>query len=134
MPGMFVSVQIFMQQAYKEKILISNIIQADFWAKINDLNKIVLPYYIFFDNFEPKKSSRAGKHKLGGIYGLIGCLSPDIASKIDSINLIFIFYSDHRKKFGNEIIFGKLIREFMMKESKLLLIIKNTPFLFKLLW
>lgn len=46
---------------------------------------------------------------MGGVYGQICCLPPKISAKVDSINLISLFYSDHRKEFGNHIIFEKII-------------------------
>ena len=113
-----------------ESNILSNIIQADFWKeKMNNVvNKIVLPFKIFFDDFETRNGlgSHGGDNKFGGIYGLIDCLPPDIASKLECIQVISLFYSDDRKTFGNESVFQRLMRDLnFLKNNGIELNIKN---------
>ena len=79
----------------------------------NIKDKIVLPFRLFFDDFETRNGlgSHGGDNKFGGIYGIIDCLPPEVASKLECIQVISLFYSDDRKTFGNESVLQRLIKD-----------------------
>ena len=80
----------------KEKKIISNIIQAEFWQKnfiqsgwVNQMENlmIIFPFFIFHDDLQVGNAlgSHASVQSFSTIYAFIGCLPPELASKINSI-------------------------------------------------
>ena len=112
-PNLFKSILQYMRSLINEKNVISNIIQADWWKRNFEhlTEKIILPFYIYFDDFQTKNvlGSHPEKNKFGGVYGQIGCLPPELSARTDSIHLISMFYTNDRKQFGNHAIFERLI-------------------------
>ena len=92
----------------EEKNIISNIDQAKFWKSLpNPSNDIILPLYIFCDDIEVGNplGSRAGVLKFTSIYACIGCLPPDIASRVDSIIFSRIFRTKEKIWFQKKLLF-----------------------------
>lgn len=118
MDGMFQSTLSYMDLLYSEPKIKTNFIQGTLWKKQLekfDKGKIVLPLHIYFDDLEPGNAlgSHAGKNQIGCVYYTIPCLPPNFSSKLDSILVSDIFYSQDRKKIGNKLIFQKLISELL---------------------
>lgn len=76
-------------------------------------NIMCLPLFVFFDDFEVNNplGSHANITKLGGVYVKIPCLPPYLQSKLNSIFLGMLFYSEDRKLFGNVRIFKPFVEE-----------------------
>lgn len=97
---------------YEENKIVSNFIQGRLWrekyAGIKDTHE---PLFVFFDDFETSNSlgSHSGSQKFGGVYVSLPTLPPHLRSKMSNIFVSTLFYSDHRKEFGNESVFKKVI-------------------------
>lgn len=90
-----------------------------------------MPFKLFFDDFEARNAlgSHAGVNKFGAVYGMIDCLPPKLKSKLDSIHLISLFYSEDRKDFGNTVVFQRLINELnFLKNTGIFVTIKNRSY------
>lgn len=99
-----------------EPIVKMNFIQGSLWkeqTRNRNKNEIILPLIIYFDDVETGNAlgSHAGKNEVGCVYSTTPCFPPDFASKLDSIFVTDLFYTHDRKKFGNKIMFAKLISE-----------------------
>lgn len=100
-----------------------NFAQGSFWKAESDIRrngKIYLPFFLYFDDFEVGNplSSRAGIHKLGGIYISFPTLAVDhpsgrfiSSSSLNKILLVGLFHSIDRNNFGNLAIFSPIIAE-----------------------
>lgn len=97
-----------------------NIIQSKFWKeKLKNLNAnnekdtIFIPVMIYFDDFEILNiaGSHSGQYKIGAVYIKILVLPEHLSSKLTSIFLVMLFFSEDRKKFGNKNIFKKLVEK-----------------------
>lgn len=100
--------------------IMSSFIQSNLWKiKSNDSIKIVLPLYLYYDDFEVNNplGSHVGAQKLGAVYVSLACLPPDLASSLDNIFLISLFKTDNRSFFGNSAIFKEIIAELNFLES-----------------
>lgn len=109
-----------------------NYIQGWHWKKIlerkeKDDEVLYLPLVIYFDDFEPNNpmSGHAGIHKLGGIYAKLLCLPPHLASKLWSVIVAMIFYTEDRKEFNNKTILEPLLK--MLKDLENTGITLETP-------
>ncbi|KAL4710135.1 hypothetical protein ACJJTC_016537 [Scirpophaga incertulas] len=97
---------------------IENIVQGSVWKeKINSElekeNEMILPIVVYFDDFEVGNplGSHAGIHKLGGVYVSLPCLPPHYVSQLQHIFILALFHSSDRLKFGNNVVFSKVIDE-----------------------
>lgn len=104
-----------------------NIIQSPLWKKkIKDLNPdnkeniILIPVIIYFDDFEILNplGSHSGQEKIGGLYIKILALPEHLNSKLSTIFLAMLFFTEDRKKFGNEKIFKKLIEKLNVLQNQ----------------
>jgi len=89
-----------------------NFIQGSVWEKkMKDYgeNQIVLPIFLFFDDYEV--GSYSGIHKLGAVYFTIPCIPIHLQSSLSNIFLALLFHSSDRQQFGNHIIIRPLINE-----------------------
>lgn len=118
--GLFDATLKYMQSLYSESKYMKNFIQGNLWKitlkEVSSIIKdgIILPLFIYFDDLETGNAlgSHAGKNLIGCVYAWIPCLPPSIASKLSSILLTQVFYSNDRKvKNGNKKIFSELIEE-----------------------
>lgn len=105
----------YMNESMNFKFLRS-FLQSNFWKnKIpkNEETTLFLPLLIYGDDFEPNNciGSHAGFHKIGGFYCKFLCLPEEISSKLSNIFLICLYFSDDRKKFGNDRIFTEVVNE-----------------------
>lgn len=109
----------------KEKGIISNFVQGELWSekKKNSLLKIVLPIFLYYDDFEVNNplGSHAGVHKIGAVYFSIPCLPPQFRAMIKNIFVAALFHSKDRKNSdeGNDAIFYILVEElnFLAREG-----------------
>ena len=62
--------------------------------------------------------SHAGVNKFSAIYTSIACLPPHIASRLNSIILTCLLYTEDKKACGNEKVFKKLIQELNYLQTK----------------
>lgn len=72
-----------------------------------------MPLVVYFDDVETSNAlgSHAGENEVGVVNVTCPCFPPNFASKLDSILVTDIFYTQDRKTYGNERIFAKLISE-----------------------
>lgn len=92
---------------------VSHIVQTDFWKKKCDTNKVTLPLYIYYDEFESGNplGSHSGIHKIGGIYCSVPTIPDKFSSRLENIFMFQLFHGNDLKKFGNSKIFSNLIEE-----------------------
>lgn len=98
--------------------IVSNIIQSKLWKWHLSLSSdppsiLHLPIFLYFDDFEPLNAlgSHAGAYKIGAVYMGLPFLPDDIVSKLKFILPVALFFSEDRKRFGNDIIFEPIIKE-----------------------
>lgn len=111
-----------------------NILQAKLWltkyAK-DSINDIVLPLYLYFDDLEVANplGSHAGLYKLGAVYASLTCLPPHLACRLKSIFFTLLFFTEDRKKLGNEPIFRRVIDEInYLQRTGIRIIIDNVMY------
>ena len=104
-----------MEDLYNDKTVIRNFIQGNLWNEQRKkfIGKFVIPLFVFIDDFEPGNSlgSHSGCNKIGPAYVSIPCIPPKYYSQLKYIFPVLIAYSDDKKKFGNQMVFQKLINE-----------------------
>ncbi|KAJ8677962.1 hypothetical protein QAD02_013749 [Eretmocerus hayati] len=112
LPGIFQTVLEYINALKNETDVISNIIQARMWrTKYENVMKLILPLFIFYDDFESKNAlgSHAGEQKFGGVSVSLPFLPPYLASKLSNIFVATIFKAKHRAKYGNRAVFQRVI-------------------------
>lgn len=98
---------------------ITSFIQSNYWKKKLDNigekrnDTLYLPLIIYGDELDPNNSigSHGSSELIGGVYCSLLCLPPEIACKLNSIFLVMLYYSNDRKKFGNQKMFQHLVDE-----------------------
>nr|XP_018915259.1 PREDICTED: uncharacterized protein LOC109042788 [Bemisia tabaci] len=104
--------------AYETKLLsetsyVSNFIQSEYWKKILNKNpgKKIFPVFLYIDDFETGNplGSRAGVHKLSGVYMTLPIIPPEFRSTLRCIFLVMLFHSEDRKLFSYHDFFKELI-------------------------
>ncbi|KAL7299039.1 hypothetical protein TKK_0008134 [Trichogramma kaykai] len=98
------------------KSSLKQLLQGSLWKnqlKKTDKKQLYLPLFFYSDDVEMGNGmgAHAGKNKVGANYVLIPCLPPSYASKISSIILSDLYFSNHRKLYGNKAIFKYTIEE-----------------------
>ncbi|XP_070511735.1 uncharacterized protein [Cardiocondyla obscurior] len=94
---------------------IENIVQGSIWklTKKKFENEIGLhfPIIVYWDDFEIGNplGAQAGVHKLGAVYVSLPFLPLHFVNNFLSIFLLGLFHSSDRVKFGNAVIFSKII-------------------------
>jgi len=94
--------------------IIKSFVQSSLWkVKLNNENKIILPYFLYYDDFEVNNplGSHAGTQKLGAVYISLACLPPELSSSLNYIYLVALFKTDDKNCFENRAIFKDLIAE-----------------------
>lgn len=100
----------------ENKILL-NFVQGTAWKTIiknfDKSDGIALPLIGFFDDVEVGNAlgSRAGNNSIGNFSVTCPCFPPSFSSKLDSIIITDLFYTEDRKLYGNKVILEKLIKE-----------------------
>ncbi|OXU17703.1 hypothetical protein TSAR_009564 [Trichomalopsis sarcophagae] len=99
-----------------DKTAITNFIQDQLWHKqisAFDKNGIILPLFGYFDDVELGNSleSHAKNNEVGAVYVTLPSLPPNFTSKLESIVLSDIFYTNDRKQYGSGVIFKRFITE-----------------------
>lgn len=114
-PDVLTTVIKYMETFNEKSPILSNFIQGQLWQekKKHYENKIVIPLFIYYDDFEVNNplGSHAGIQKLGGVYCTIPCLPPNVKSILDNIFLVLLFHSTDRTTFGNRSIFRPIVDE-----------------------
>lgn len=113
----------------KSSSVFSNIIQGEFWEfKIEETSDIVLPLFVYFDEFECGNplGSHAGIHKVGAVYCSVPCIPQVYQARLENIFLCLLFHSSDLKEFGSISIFSKLIDELIFLESTGISVSTNT--------
>ncbi|CAG9773464.1 unnamed protein product [Ceutorhynchus assimilis] len=94
---------------------ISSLFNSDWWKTVKQKysGKLVLPLYIYFDEFETGNplGTQAGVHKLGGVYFSFAATPPKYSSRIENIFLWGLFFSSDRVVFSNKNVFQPFINE-----------------------
>ncbi|XP_051158546.1 uncharacterized protein LOC127279929 [Leptopilina boulardi] len=106
-----------------------NYIQTDAWKKKRSKFKssdIVLPLFVYYDDFEP--NNPVGHHcsKVGGIYVTIACLPPEIASRVENIFLSILFNTKDRDDFPVKDIIAPLLEDLRSLEKNGILVKLST--------
>lgn len=103
---------------YKDclRTALTNFVQGQLWEKqLSGLDKdgVVLPLFGYYDDVVTENSmgSHSKINEVGAVYATIPCLPPNFASKLESIVMSDIFYSNDRKQYGNALIFNSFIAD-----------------------
>lgn len=97
--------------------IISNFIQNTLWKEKlkNFPNKLVLPLFIYFDDFEVNNplGSHASIQKLVAVYFSLPCLPPEYRTSVENIFLTLLFHASDRTYIhnGNYNVFKILVDE-----------------------
>lgn len=117
-PGLFDEVTTYMKSLENEDVVISNVIQGRLWktkyaVSQSKEKKKILPIFIFYDDFETGNTlgSHEGEQEIGGVYLSLPFLPPHLVAKINHIFAIAVFYTKHRKLFGNKAVCQNVIEE-----------------------
>lgn len=102
-------------QLQSSKSVIENIVQGSTWTsmkkKVESEVGLHFPIVVYWDDFEIGNplGAQAGGHKLGAVYASLPFLPPHFVNSFKSIFLFALFHSFDRIKFGNVVIFSKII-------------------------
>ena len=109
----------YVQSLKSETDTISNFVQSELWkSKIQNFNNdIVLPLFIFFDDFECNNALGPNSGKLGAVYASIPCLPPECRAALENIFLTLLFNSKDREEFSNKKVLQPLIDELKFLEE-----------------
>lgn len=93
--------------------LVADYIHGSHWQRKKVLfgEKLVIPVFIFYDDFEVDKEIGSHSAKLGAVYIKIACLPAEFQSSLDNIFVALLFNTSDRINYGNKATFGKLITE-----------------------
>ena len=100
---------------------VSNFIQSEVWKRKRlkfNANAIVLPLFVYFDDYQANNNLGPHSLKIGGVYVSIACLPPEIASRLENIFLSILFYSGDRVDFKVEKILEPLLKELKVLERE----------------
>lgn len=88
-------------------------IHGSHWQKKKILfgEKLVIPLFVFYDDFEVDKEIGSHSAKLGAVYVKIACLPSEFQSSLDNIFLALLFNTTDRINYGNTRTFKIFIKE-----------------------
>lgn len=74
---------------------------------------LTVPYIVSDDDLQVLNplGGHSNPYAIGCVYGKIGCLPPDISSKLSSINPLQLYYTKDRKRFSSYQVFKPLVEE-----------------------
>lgn len=104
----------------KDSDNIKNFVQSKLWCqkeKNFDDNAIVLPLFVYYDDWEVNNPLGSHTAALGGVYCSVPCLPPECISRLQNIFLFLLFKSQDRTEFGNKQIFAPVIEELNFLEE-----------------
>ena len=112
----------YMEFLMNDKTAMTNFIQGQLWQKQItefDKNGIPVPLFGYFNDVETGNSlgSHAKYNEVGSVYATIPYLPPNFASKLDSIILSDIFYSNDRKAYVTLLSLSGLSKKLMIYEK-----------------
>lgn len=73
--------------------------------------KLVIPLFVFYDDFEVDKEIGSHSAKLGAVYVKIACLPSEFQGSLDNIFLALLFNTSDRVNYGNKRTFRIFIKE-----------------------
>lgn len=125
-PGILTDMLNFIAEEEMKVDEISSLFNSNWWktVKHNYREKLVLPIYVYFDDFETGNplGTQAGVHKLGGVYFSFCATPPKYSSRLENIFLWGLFYSSDRVTFSNKNVFQPFVNELKYLESEGVLI------------
>ncbi|XP_031788720.1 uncharacterized protein LOC103317579 [Nasonia vitripennis] len=100
----------------QDQTALTNFVQGQLWKKqLSEFDKdgVVLPLFGYHDDVETGNSmgSHSKINEVGAVYATIPCLPTNFASKLESIVMSDIFYSNDRKQYGNALICKSFIAD-----------------------
>jgi len=104
----------------KKSDSVKNFIQSKLWHRKResfDNDEIVLPLFVYYDDWEVNNPLGSHCASLGGVYCYIPCLPPECVSRLENFFLVLLFKSQDRKEFGNKKTFAPLIEELNFLEQ-----------------
>lgn len=106
----------FLKNSDIDQVGVSNYMQGEYWKSQAEVHgdKPVLPSAVYCDDYETNNvqgSHAGGQGKQGGFYFNILCLPPELQSQLNCIFEFLSFNSLHRKIFGNEAVFRRVVEE-----------------------
>lgn len=107
---------------------VTNFIQSKLWRHKKESfgnDEIVLPLFIYYDDWEVNNPLGSHCASLGGVYCYIPCLPPECVSRLENFFLFLLFKSQDRKEFGNKETFAPLIEELNFLEHVGIIITVN---------
>ena len=120
MPNCLNDILSYVEDLKAETETISNFVQGELWkSKLEQFaeDEIVLPLFIFFDDFECNNPLGPNSGKLGAVYASIPCLPPECKSALQNIFLALLFNSKNSEEFTNEKVLAPLLEELKFLEE-----------------
>jgi len=121
LPDSYESTISYIESLKENSDYFSNFIHSSLWKQKTASYKedeIILPFFVYYDDFDPNNPLGSHCNKLGAVYCAIPCLPPKYQSVLDNIFLILLFHSEDRKWFRNEKVFLPLIEELQYLETE----------------
>ena len=99
--------------------IISDFIHGFHWQNKKMLfeDKLVIPLYVFYDDYEVDKDIGPHSAKLNAIYIKVACLPPEFQGALENIFLALLFDAQDRNDLTNERVFRKFIQEINYLQS-----------------
>ncbi|XP_046405832.1 uncharacterized protein LOC124170865 isoform X1 [Ischnura elegans] len=110
----------YMKSLKSDSSSLQNFIQGKLWAKKivqYAENDIVIPLFIYFDDFEVNNPLGPHSGKLGAVYATIPCLPQECQSLLRNHFLVLLFDSWSRSHYGNKQAFQPLLDELLYLET-----------------
>ncbi|XP_052125801.1 uncharacterized protein LOC127749882 [Frankliniella occidentalis] len=104
---------------------IRNYMQCPHWQSKRSkfsVDDIVLPLWVYYDDFECNNPLGSNCLKLGGTYVSLPCLPPECQSNIENIFVALIFKTKYRGLFGDKVLFSPLIEMLTQLEKEGILV------------
>lgn len=121
LPNMLQNILEYVDILMKDEENLCNFIQGNLWKMKRRKFKssdIVLPLHVYFDDFQANNNLGPHSLKIGGVYVIIACLPPEIASRLENIFLAILFYSGDLEVFTAKKILEPLLKVLQTLEQE----------------
>lgn len=124
LPNVFDNIVSYMQneESLCDENIRTTILQGTLWkeVKLKFPNKIIIPLYLFCDDFEPNNplGTKSGIYKVNAVYVSVASVPIQYASLLENIFLTQLCFSADRVHYGNKNIFYKIIQELKHLETE----------------